>query len=273
MINSKTISQIQPSFSSADGEVTLRLHAPKTWGELTQKQLHYTLTMLSQDISRDEVKAYMFIRFSGIDVVGRRKEGWKTAVVGDDGKRHVVFLDRLQVTDLLSRFDYIDSYEGMDVRLDRVQNLYAVDILLHGLPFIDYLNAEKAYQGFMMSRDEKPLKNLVRILYRDKDGNAVRDVRPDAAEGLGTILWYSFVKSEMNKAFPNFFRPIGDASDNGYDVISAMNAQIRALTEGDITKEDVVLQKDCWRALTELDAKAREAAEMKKIMDKNKQNN
>ena len=43
-----------------------------------------------------------------------------------------------------------------------------------------------------------------------------------------------------------------------------MNAQIRALTDGDITKESAVLEKDCWRALTELDAKAREAEEFRK---------
>lgn len=37
--------------------------------------------------------------------------------------------------------------------------------------------------------------------------------------------------------------------------MGAMNAQIRALTGGDVTKERAVLQMDCWRALTELDAK------------------
>lgn len=44
-----------------------------------------------------------------------------------------------------------------------------------------------------------------------------------------------------------------------------MNAQIRALTAGDITKEARVLEMDCWRALTELDAKAKEAEEMRKM--------
>ena len=42
-----------------------------------------------------------------------------------------------------------------------------------------------------------------------------------------------------------------------------MNNQIRALTEGDVTKENEILALDTWRALTELDAKAREAEEFK----------
>lgn len=266
---SKTINPVPPSFSSADGKVTLRLRAPRSWGEMTQDQLRYTLNLIAQGLDRDAVKTYMFVRFTGIDVIGRRKEGWKCAVRTEDNKVKVVFIDRMQVTSLLQQFDYIDSYEGMDVRLDRVRNLHAVDALLHGLPFIDYLNAEKAYQGYMMSREEQPLLNLFHILYRDDAGKAAVDVRPDAAEALGTVMWYSHVKSMMNGAFPNFFRPAAGAADD-YDIITAMNTQIRALTGGDITKEEQVLHKDCWRALTELDAKAREAAETKRMMEQSK---
>ena len=41
-----------------------------------------------------------------------------------------------------------------------------------------------------------------------------------------------------------------------------MNAQIRALTKGDITKEAEVLALDTHRALTELNAQAREYKEL-----------
>lgn len=42
----------------------------------------------------------------------------------------------------------------------------------------------------------------------------------------------------------------------------SMDAQIRALTKGDITKERDILNMDTWRALTELDALAREYEEI-----------
>jgi hypothetical protein len=45
----------------------------------------------------------------------------------------------------------------------------------------------------------------------------------------------------------------------------SMNTQIRALTGGDITKESLVLSMDCWRALVELEAKAKDYDELKKI--------
>ena len=43
-----------------------------------------------------------------------------------------------------------------------------------------------------------------------------------------------------------------------------MDTQIRALTKGDITKEREVLQMDVHRALTELDAQAKEYEELKR---------
>ena len=48
-------------------------------------------------------------------------------------------------------------------------------------------------------------------------------------------------------------------------MLDAVNAQTRALTGGDITKEREVWKLDVWRALTELDAKAREADEFKRM--------
>ena len=52
---------------------------------------------------------------------------------------------------------------------------------------------------------------------------------------------------------------LGGTSSIGRMLQESMNAQIRALTKGDIIKE--VLHLDTWRALTELDALAKEAEE------------
>ena len=49
---------------------------------------------------------------------------------------------------------------------------------------------------------------------------------------------------------------------------SPLSTLIRALTGGDITKETAIMKMDTWRALTELDAKAREAEELRKATKK-----
>ena len=72
--------------------------------------------------------------------------------------------------------------------------------------------------------------------------------------------------------FPHFLRPAesaGSGSTPDYDTLRRnVDAQIRALTKGDVTKESQILALDTWRALTELDAQAREYEELNKRMSK-----
>lgn len=51
-------------------------------------------------------------------------------------------------------------------------------------------------------------------------------------------------------------------------ILESINVQLRALTDGDVTKEQSVKQIDCWRALTELNAKAKEAEEFRRKFPK-----
>ena len=93
------------------------------------------------------------------------------------------------------------------------------------------------------------------------------------AEKMNIFFWWTSLKAFFAKQFPNFFVPasapkdgnlLGNTKSIGAQLQESMNAQIRALTKGDITKEKEVLAMDTWRALTELDALAREAEEWKR---------
>jgi hypothetical protein len=84
---------------------------------------------------------------------------------------------------------------------------------------------------------------------------------------VGIFYWFASLKDYLARSFPNFLQPAGRSTDSnllggtpniGRRLQESMNAQIRALTKGDITKESTVLKMDTWRALTELDALARE---------------
>ncbi|WP_278672523.1 hypothetical protein [Leyella stercorea] len=89
---------------------------------------------------------------------------------------------------------------------------------------------------------------------------------------LNAFYWFSSLKHYFARLFPHFLQPMSSSSEDllGYappigEVLwTAMNAQIRALTGGDITKEEAVLSMDTWRALTELDAKAKEVEDIKR---------
>lgn len=250
-----------PSTLSADG--VLHLTCPRSWREMTQEQLCYALHVIGCGLySSVEGRTLMLLRFTGIEVKEKTPYGWACSVpVGSsDGKRsrrHHFFLQSWQVQDMIKQLEYVDSYEAFDVRLESVQGFWAVDPLLHRVMFQDYLNMEKYYQGYLATKEQRYALGLAKLLYP----GGVKAI--DDAELTNCIMWYSYVKKQFSKHFRHFFKPAPEGG-KAVDWIEQMNAQIRALTDGDITKENAVLEKDCWRALTELDAKAREAEEFRK---------
>lgn len=257
MSDSKT-SRTQQASTSSDKRVLL--YVPSSWEELTEEQLRYALTLLSDGFHGDAVKTYLLVRLTGIKVRGRYKEGWRFSK-----NNEVFFLRREQIASMLDALSFIDRLEGMSVHLSEAAGLHAVEGLLHEVPFGDYLKMEIAYQGYIISKKEHPLRNLFRLLYRDASGKTVprEALTPTAAELLGAFLWYSHIKRVFASEFTNLFRPAKSEDDNpDYDTLAAVNAQLRALTDGDVTKEREVKATDTWRCLTELDAKAREAREM-----------
>ena len=263
----KTLRTAVPSFSTDRKSVSFTV--PESWRDMTGEQLHYTLFLLATFADTTIVKTYMFVRFTGLHIVKRDRFGWRCYVrTGLCGMKRVpVTLAAWQIEYFLKNFDYIDSYVGMGVRLDDVRGLHAVDVNLHGVRFIDYLNAEKYYQAYCVNYDDRFLKNMALELYRKKNGGKVSNIKLDRAQLLGVFLWYSYVKDVLAKSFPHFFRRTDTMTEND-NFIDSVNVQIRALTDGDVTKEQQIFDTDCWRALTELDAKARETEELKKQMKK-----
>lgn len=245
---------------AADG--TLQLHAPGSWQELTQEQLRYVLTLIAQGWDEYKARTYMLCRLCGIRVLSEKRDGWLCESLTDDGSRVRYFLATWQVMSMCEQFDYVFDGKGAANRLDRIGSLRAAEVELHGLPFANYLTADNFFQQYLQSgqRTNEPLCEMARCLYLRADGTEADSVSCTDAELVGVFLWFCFVKDNFAQAFPHLFKPAADVE--GYDPRTAMDAQIRALTEGDITKEDQILNADTWRALTELDAKAREAEEM-----------
>ena len=245
----------------------LDLKAPQSWRELTQDQLWYVFFLLSHFHTVEEVKTYMFLRFTGIQVVRHLPDGAYCYIRNDGkGKRHFFEIKAWQIQSLIHQFDYIDTYESMGVRLERIQGFHAVDVILKDVPFMDYLSMEQYYQMFMSSQDRQYINKLAGLLYRDEEGNAAV-MNVDETEQTAVFFWFSYIKSFFGKMFPHFFRPANAYSEN-ISFLQIANAQLRALTDGDVTKEKLVEQIPCLRALTELNEKAREAEEFRKKYDK-----
>ena len=262
-----------PSTLSAEG--VLCFTCPRSWNEMSQEQLRYALHLIGCGMySPLEVRTLLLLRFCGIVPVRNTPNGWScyAPLCYRAGRkkphRHHFFLQSWQVLDMTGQLEYVDSYEAFDVRLESIGGFKAVDGLLHGVRFWDYLQMEKYYQGYLATKEGKYALGLARLLYPEAAASPQHSVQLlaiDDAELTNCVMWYSWVKKQFaSRYFRHFFRPFPVGQGKAVNWMEQMNAQIRALTDGDITKEQAVYDKDCWRALTELDAKAREAEEFRK---------
>lgn len=272
-----------PSFSThKDGTQEFNFKAPSSWAELSEEQLRYVLSVMSIHHDHIVIKCYLLARFCGLTVHKYTRTGWKCSVKcgesdenGDTktGKvrERVLYISAAEILSLLKNFDFIDKFTNFRP-LQRASDvlLTAVDSMLHDVSFYDYLNIEKNYQLFMLNQEDKFLQKMAHLLYRTEDGSADETAHFEPYELLGVFIWFSSVKEYFAANFPHFFKPAREGGElRRVDILPAMQAQIRALTDGDVTKQQAVYNTDCWAAITELDNKAREAEEFK---ERNRQN-
>ena len=251
----RTQQRNQPSTGS---DSVLRLSCPQSWKEMTQEQLQLTLRLMAEGCKGVDLRTRLLIHFTGLTIHKKSGFGWQCSVNG-----RPCLLKTWQVQSMIKQLEYVDSHEEMDVRLESVQGFKAVDIWLHKVPFKNYLIMEKYYQLYIGDPKPEYLVKLAGLLYND----GIRQL--DATEELAVILWYGSVKHRFARIFHHFFRTTDGQAVKPVAWVEQMNAQIRVLTGGDVTKEETIHAIDCWRALTELDAKAAEVQEMKRKYPKN----
>ena len=256
MPNSSGTDRSRPSFLCE--KVTLTV--PDSWDTLTQDQLRRVLLLyVCYDGSptwQEDVKVAALLYFTGINVERHTKDGW----LCQRGK-DTFLLDSLLLPSMVEELQWLDHPEEMTVRLELLGKHKAADMWLHGFPFGNYLALENFYQTFLKTLDAGLLKDMASLLYGVKDDEQLPEMMP--VDLLNVQLWYGAVKHRFGQLFPNFLRP---AATGGVqpDPREMMNAQIRLLTKGDITKCNEIRDCDTWDALTELDALARESEEFKR---------
>lgn len=240
----------------------LNLTIPTSWQSLSLTQLRYVYFLLSQNYTADEVKTYCLVRWSGMTVVGRERHSYRI-----EYDKHTYRITATQLAELLPYLDYLDTVPSTPIRLSRIGKHTAVATDLDSVPFRDYLCCDNLYTGFLQTRNDTLLNEIAAILYRSDNRLSLT---PE--ERVSVFYWFASLKSYYSRRFSHLFAaastPTGnllsEASSTQSQLQSAMDNQIRALTHGDVTKEEQVLSTDTLRALTELDALAREYQDLQK---------
>lgn len=253
--------------------MTLDLTAPTSWSELTQEQLAYLLKVIasvnrscigkgyrSKEDFNAQVAAQVAVRclfhWNGVRDVTPYADAW---LLAHDGQEFLVSSgDLAAATAMVS---WMSSLPEDPVRLDTIDGAAAVSADIEDdLSFDDYLACEALWQVWQTTQADSLLRDVAAILYRKED-ITLKDF-----ELLSVFYWWAGLKAMLSRRYPNFLQssPV-ESADPHVDELTlrrSMDSQIRALTKGDITKESTILSLPAVRALTELDALAREYEEL-----------
>ena len=240
---------------------------PTSWAELSDNQLHLVYSLFARDLSAAEVKTLCLMKWNGLKVLSQLPD--KRFLI-KRGKEEVILSAR-QIQQAASVLYFLDTFAPMPVRIARIGKYHALPEDFEKVPFEEFLYVENLFQGYLNTQSDELLLQMAQVLY------ASDHVKPDKAQLVGIFYWIASLKQYFAGLFPNFYKPAsstdGNLLGNGqtdlyHQLRDSTNAMIRALTGGDITKEAAIMKMDTWRALTELDAKAREAEEIRKTTNK-----
>lgn len=233
----------------------LEITLPRSWEELTQEQLAYVLEMMAAGFTAEDLKCYAVLRFAGLLPI--LPDGL-TPILEYQGRP--VRVNRDEIALAAAALDWLDTYPNFPVRLEKIGKAQAVDALLYGVAFADFLALENLYQGFLFSKEKKALEEIAETLY---PGLAALDAQRHCTH-VAVLLWWAGLKQTLATMYPDLFAP-AECAGQQQTPAKVMNAMIRALTGGDVVKEEKVLAIETHRALIELNEKAREAREFNEL--------
>ena len=244
------------SFSDNTVHVTL----PKAWTEFTQDELRDVYRLCASHQGQVNLMFAVFRYLTGLRIERCQEERYQIRFMVD-GKPRRLWISPDKLLEYLEPLEFIKHPGADPVRIAwlKTPKVKAVDASLHGVKFSDYLQLENLYQGYISSRNPEALKSISENLYPGYDRQ--RGLEP--FEVFNLIQWAVQIKANFARQFRNFFRPVAGEVETP-EMLEVMNNQIRALTGGDVTKEQEIFDTDCWRALTELDYKSKEAEEYRR---------
>lgn len=231
-----------------DIDITL----PRSWRDMSQEKLRYFFSLMAMGFGQDQIKTYCLFRWGNLEVV---QQMGKSYMLKKDKKEFLA--SPMLIASCVDCLSFLDEMPTYPTNLRKIGRYECLPFNFSEVPFKKFIICDNLYQGYIATKKEDLLEEMAKILYNPR-------VKLNNPERVSILYWWASLKNYFNSEFKYFFNGTSSSTLTGEQVKNAMNAQIRALTGGDITKEKEVLAMDTWRALTELDAKAHDYEELER---------
>ena len=249
----------------------INLTAPRNYAEMTEKQVRYVAHLQIKGNKEEWIWTKCLIRFTGIKPIGGTSEVYYFAKKRLKGFFSMTIEETFEFAKTL---DFTTKrYVGIRPQA-KIGKYRPCDELLRDITFQQYLDAENYYQAFLFTKSDAMLCQLMATLFRIPKTEYSNELtykqikrmsRCSEVEKLMAVMWFIGIKEYFSDKFKYLFNRIEVDEDDpttAPDMLGIIRNQVRMLTEGDITKENQVLDSPAWSALSEMDEKCREAKEM-----------
>lgn len=252
----------------------LNLTLPKSWHELSQRQLRQVYKAIASGLPSLDARLCIAMRWAGLRPtrsfgVFRLSRSAIRNSKSDIQHSTLLALTASDLHTLADALSWLDTLPPTPSRPEKIAGRKALSPLLYEVDFETFLSLDNLFRGYHAKKDPALLDRMFKILYPLPK---FKIPHPQLSKGFRrtvVLYWFASLKQAFARLFPNFLQPttsgIQQPSSNPMD---AVNTMLRALTKGDITKEEEIRKMPCHRALTELDALARESEQLRRQLKK-----
>jgi hypothetical protein len=236
----------------------IELKAPRSYSEMTTKQIEFVVKLLLRQDSEDAIWTKCFMKFANIRPI---KSIENVFLFRQLDSKHFFQLSPEEVNFFAKKLSFVTQrYRGINPPV--VRRMKSCDKLFRDVTFGQYLNVENYHQAYIFTKNEEYLDKIISTLYTGKKKKL------SASQKMWTVMWIIGVKDYFNQKYKSLFQTTSsdeDAEPNErVDMYQIIQNQIRALTGGDISKNEIILKSNCWDALQELNEKVKESKELEK---------
>lgn len=240
--------------------MTIDLHIPTSWQELTTEQLREVVDTATKGMRKEEVLLVLLCKFSGIKMVaGTADEDDKRVVhtYFKDAEGHLFDLEDWQVQDFCRRLDYIwDEKMPIDVAWPFQWDRYLMDT-----NFGDWFRADVMMLRFADTGEAECLVKATEYL-----GDPHPDLQDKSADFVLLLKWYDCFKDWLQESYPLVFPKKGGSDGTAASPVESRRDIMLMLNDGKPQDNEKIEQSNLHDVLSALQHKIEMAKHLEEKM-------